>query len=414
MYEKEKPSLKHCMLINSIGSLFYFGCQWLTTILVVRLSGSFEAAGNLAIAMSIANIFTPFALFRMRTYQVSDINDSVTTSQYMGFRLLTCSIAMIACLVYSYFTCGSDSFLSILLFLIFKFIEQIADVLNGLDQKKGRLDLAGISLFVRGLVSLAAFVAILALTKNLEMALLGEIISTALVVFSFDVSQSKKFEQISPTFDFTIFIKLFKNCAVVVIASVAAGAVMTVPKQYLGNSLGSSALGIYSSIASPLAIIQLGASYLYNPLLGTFSSDYLNTNYGSFRNLLYKITLAIILLAGVASIVFIPIAPSFLNLLFGKGTDAYCYLVLPMIICSALTGYYLFSSDLLLSIREVKINSMSGFLTLLVAIPASIIFIRAFGMNGVNLAGIVAYSTGSVINLSTVIKLTKGKQREAE
>lgn len=409
MYEKKNPSLKYCMLINSIGSLFYFGCQWLTTILVVRLSGSFEAAGNLAIAMSIANIFTPFALFRMRTYQVSDINNSVTTSQYMGFRILTCSIAMIVCLMYSYFTCSLDCFPSIFLFLIFKFIEQIADVLNGLDQKEGRLDLAGISLLARGVVSIAAFVVILLLTKSLETALLGEIISTTIIVFFFDIQQSRRFDQILPKYDFEIFNKLFRECAVVVIASVAAGAVMTVPKQYLGNSLGSTILGIYSSIASPLAIIQLGASYMYSPLLGTFSSKYLSHNFKSFRKLLCKITVAIILLAIIASIVFIPISPLCLNLLFGKGTDAYCYLVLPMIACSALTGYYLFSSDLLLSIREVKINSLSGFLTMLVAVPASIIFINAFGMNGVNFAGIFAYTTGGLINLITVIKLTKGR-----
>ena len=67
-------SLKSNMIWNSIGSLTYFGCQWLITILVVRMSDSFEAAGTLSLAMSIANIFTPFALFRMRAYQVSDLS----------------------------------------------------------------------------------------------------------------------------------------------------------------------------------------------------------------------------------------------------------------------------------------------------------------------------------------------------
>lgn len=56
-------SLKSNMIWNSIGSLTYYGCQWLITILVVRVSDSFEAAGTLSLAMSIANIFTPLPCF---------------------------------------------------------------------------------------------------------------------------------------------------------------------------------------------------------------------------------------------------------------------------------------------------------------------------------------------------------------
>ena len=91
--------LKRGMLWTSIGSLFYFGCQWLTTILVVRLSSSYEAAGTLSLAMAIANLFTPFALYRMRTFQVTDVNDEFCTGEYMGFRIETSSIALAACII---------------------------------------------------------------------------------------------------------------------------------------------------------------------------------------------------------------------------------------------------------------------------------------------------------------------------
>ena len=52
--QKDKPrelSLKANVLWNSIGSMFYLGCQWLITVLVVRLSSGFDAAGLLSLAM---------------------------------------------------------------------------------------------------------------------------------------------------------------------------------------------------------------------------------------------------------------------------------------------------------------------------------------------------------------------------
>ena len=43
-----KPlSIKQNMLWNSFGSITYLACQWLITILVVRLSSGYEAAGTL-------------------------------------------------------------------------------------------------------------------------------------------------------------------------------------------------------------------------------------------------------------------------------------------------------------------------------------------------------------------------------
>ena len=48
----EPLSVKHNLLWNTIGCLFYLGCQWLTTILVVTLTGDYANSGLLAYAMA--------------------------------------------------------------------------------------------------------------------------------------------------------------------------------------------------------------------------------------------------------------------------------------------------------------------------------------------------------------------------
>ena len=49
----KKLSLQSSIAWNSIGSIFYLGCQWLMTVLVVWIAG-LETAGILSLAMSVS------------------------------------------------------------------------------------------------------------------------------------------------------------------------------------------------------------------------------------------------------------------------------------------------------------------------------------------------------------------------
>ena len=69
----EGLSLKKNIAWNSAGSIVRLGCNYLITIAVVRLSHGFDAAGALSLAMSISNLVAPFADFRLRTVQVTDV-----------------------------------------------------------------------------------------------------------------------------------------------------------------------------------------------------------------------------------------------------------------------------------------------------------------------------------------------------
>lgn len=392
-------SLKSNMIWNSIGSLTYFGCQWLITILVVRVSNSFEAAGTLSLAMSIANIFTPFALFRMRAYQVSDLSGEVTTAEYMGFRLFTSSLALVVCMAYSILTCAPAAIPCIFIYLLFKTVEQVIDVLAGLEQQKSRLDLAGKSLIIRGALTLFSFSAALWLSSSIELAVASMLLSSILVLLGYDLRNASQFDSLFPHWNGAKFSRLFIQCLPVVIASIAAGAVMTFPKQHLEALYGTEILGIYSSIAAPVALVQLGASYIYSPLLGSFATSF---SYGDIRSFFKTLGLTIIgitaigILAEGAALAF---GADAIDLLFGPTAAFHAYLLVPMIACSLFTGFYLFLSDLLLSIREFKGNCLSGVLSLAVALPLTFILVGSYGMNGVSFTGIAAYAAASVIAL---------------
>ncbi len=89
------------MLWNSAGSITVLACQWLLTIVVVRLSGDYEAAGVLSLALAVYNIFAPISVYRMYVYQVSDVKRENTTGEYLTFRLVTTAIALTALIAYA-------------------------------------------------------------------------------------------------------------------------------------------------------------------------------------------------------------------------------------------------------------------------------------------------------------------------
>lgn len=81
------------MLWNSAGSTIRLACNYVITIAAVRLSSGFDVAGGLAIAMSIANLVLPFADYRLRTLQITDVKNERSSNHYVGLRILTSFIA---------------------------------------------------------------------------------------------------------------------------------------------------------------------------------------------------------------------------------------------------------------------------------------------------------------------------------
>ena len=83
-----------------------------------------------------------------------------------------------------------------------------------------------------------------------------------------------------------------------------------------------------------------------------------------------------------------------------------------MIVCTTTTAFFLFSSDLLLSIRETKINAITGFAALAIASCASTPLIHELGMNAVNVTGVVSYGIAFLVNLLAVASITSKLDKE--
>ena len=148
----QSKSIRQNMAWYSAGSITYLACQWMLSVVVVRLSSGFDDAGVLALAMAIGNIFTPLAYYNTRTYQVSDVEEEYADSQYVAFRIITTFFAFCLCSIYAALSVGGP-LLPVLSFLVYKAVVVIVDILHGVDQRYARLDYAGASLIMQGISS---------------------------------------------------------------------------------------------------------------------------------------------------------------------------------------------------------------------------------------------------------------------
>ncbi|WP_075888878.1 lipopolysaccharide biosynthesis protein [Actinomyces provencensis] len=409
----EGLSIRANMLWNSAGSMTYLVFQWLMTVLVVKLSDDYEAAGVLALAMAVFNIFQPLAIYRMYTYQVSDIRRENSVGEYVAFRLATAGAALVGCVVYAAIT-APQAILAITLYAIVKILSLVIDVLHGCDQLNGRMDYIGQSLMIQGVFTFAAFVGIFGTTSSLELAFVGMAVVTVAIGFLFDLPRTRQFGPIRVRITRVKMLHLLAYCLPIVIAAIAVATAPSVPRQYLAHLEGASALGIYASVAAPIAVIQMGASYIYNPLLSVFSAAFLERRISDLVRAFRKVVLGIMAIGVLAAAFFQLAGPTLLPLIFDESIREYTYLLLPIIVNTVVSAYVWFFSDLLVALREFKASFIGNVVSVLVALPASYFFVREWTMNGVSFTGILASGVGAAIMLGHLMILFRRLGTEQE
>lgn len=393
------------MVWNSIGSMFYLGCQWLITILVVRLSSDYYSAGVLALGMSIANIFNPIGYYKIRTFQVSDLTNEYSSRDYICFRLITTSASLAAMLAYSWSTCNAEDIPSIMAYGAYSCGPVLVDVLHGIDQKFNRMDYIGKSLMIRGALSLFSFSAGMLVTNSLFQSLCLMTVSTYLAILFYDVPTTKKLEQVlRPAFELKRITALLVTCFPLVLALLLGNSAPSLARQILADVYGNSNLGAYASVAAPIAIVQMGAQYIYAPLIGSFAKYSLSKNGRGFICLLLKTIVAIVGLTAVLVAFFLICGENILAILYGDSIREFSYLLTPLILCTSITALVWFAGDLLVVVRKTKENLICYALCFMVSLATASPLLEQCGLNGASYCLIAGFAAGLLYSLFVIIR----------
>lgn len=401
-------SLKKNIVYNSIGSFTNMFCQWVITFIVIRISGE-TASGVLALAMSFGSIFLIIAAFGVKTYQISDVQEKYTDREYIASKIVTCIIGLVAMFIWvgisSYYT---EEKLASILYIIYMVIYSYADVLYGVQQRKWRLDIAGKSMCIRSILTLASFCLILFLTQNINITFVCMIIISLLVLLIYDFPQTRVLTNIRPDFNIRIIKGILFECFPLAAYALLHTLVLTVPKLFLREFYGQEFLGIYNPIMSPITVIAVVAGFVINPMITVFASHF---HIGDLKNLFKDFMKCILLLVGllVASLLGVYLfGDIILNILLGSGKSVYSYLLPPMVIVTILTSLTILAGNLCVVLRDIKGLIISGVLGYISAMGTSFIFVKKYDMIGTCYTLMIALGVQILIfTVSVALKLKK-------
>lgn len=404
MTDIKELSHKQNFIWNTIGNLIYLGCQWLTTVMVVILSSGYNNSGILAFAMAIGLIFSSLGGYCTRPFQVSDVKGQFSNQNYIAFRIITDLLAFFICCIYAFVVSDDFSIVSTsIVYLIFKFDENLADVFFGIYQSNYRMDYLGTSQICRGVLSISIFCTSLYVSNNLLLAILLMWVGCLSVTIFYDLPHISRFGRIKPNITLNVVKKMFKTCFFNMLTGFILAFLVSGVRQIYGLTSGTEMLGIYAAIATPAVIIQVGANYVNAPFFRDLAI-WRNKGKNFFVKKYFKLVLLMILVIGLL-IAIVGIAGNFvLPILYGSSIVEYMYTFPFVLIATAGVGLLYFVYDTFIALRDnkklVSVVVLGASLTLCSSYP----LICVFGMNGVNLSIILGTYTACIIGYILIAK----------
>ncbi len=395
-------NIKKNTLWNAVGNIVYLGTQWLATVMVTRLFG-FTDAGILSLAMSISASFQTVALFGIRNFQVSDIENKYTDTCYVGFRGISCTVALLLCVSFSFINAYSaDTIVTIVLFMIFRLAENYSDVLHGIFQKNDMLYKAGQSLLIKGVALFIGFVVGYLAFGNLNGSIALMAFAAMLVTVFFDIFQSKNISRYRFTSPISIYFPLVKETVPLCIYLFLNSVIAAAPKYILEKMCDETMLGAYSSIFAPALLIQAAATYVYMPFLTKFAEAYQVRDTKAFGSLASRITAVIVAIGIVVLLAANFVGEWGLNVLFGENIVPYSGLLMLIIVGTFCTAINAFIQMLAVVVREFRWLVISCAVGVAVCCAASYVGIGLWQADGASM-GLIAGNVASVIILIAIL-----------
>lgn len=394
---EKRISVRKNTLYNTAGSFFYLFCQWLLTLLVVRLSG-YEAAGDFSLAMANTNVFFTLATFGLQHFVISDRQGQFSPDVYLTTRVLTCGAASVLCLAATLpggYTGRQTA--CILLYMLYKAGEALTDMFQAFEYRAERMDYAFVSFVLRGLGSVLCFSLTLRFTGDVALAIGALALVTCAIALCWDGGICRRLTGFRLRFRLPQTAKLLGITWPLMANSFLTAAIVSVPRSTLERLLGNETLGIYASVATPAVIVQSAALCLYAPAIVSLTAAWQEGDRAAWRKGQARVWL---LLAGLFCLAFAAgglLGRWGLTLLFGESIAPHAWQLVPVLAGTMLIAVCYFLSSLLTITRNLRMilaaNAAAALLMLAVRGP----MIRDLGMNGVSWTVIAAMGFNALI-----------------
>jgi O-antigen/teichoic acid export membrane protein len=259
--------------------------------------------GRYALGLAIGTPIFLFTNLNLAQVQATDARGEYSLGDCRGLRLLSNVAAVLCvCLWVALARYDAPTNCSILLVALTKAIESESDVFYGFFQQQECMNLSSLSVMLRGVLSLLVFGSLVAVSRRLDVGLVGTLLAWSAVFFLFDSRNGAKFGETRPTFNWRVLGRLTWLVLPLGIVAGLSSLGTSLPRFFLNNAHGPKELGLFAAVASLSQIGALFSTALSRSAAPRLAKHHAANNTRHFLRLLAKLmaTGALIGCTGIA------------------------------------------------------------------------------------------------------------------
>lgn len=297
MTSNSRPSQQAIYIWNIVGSAMNALLSMVLLMIVTRLVTG-KKADIFSIAWAISQLMATIGTFQIRNYQATDVKELFKFRQYLIFRILTITCMLICSGIYIVAQ-GYDFHKSIIIFVIcvFRAIDALAEIYEGLFQQRERLDLAGKAITFRVVLGTIVFGAVLFFSRNILYATLALVFAyivgfvlTNLRYCHFILGTTVKCES---KMGFEWVVRLAKEGLPLFVNAFLMTAITNEPKMAIDQAieLGEMANGmqtVFNVLFMPASVLTL-VYIVFRPMMTQMAIMWMNKKINDFLKILFKV-----------------------------------------------------------------------------------------------------------------------------
>lgn len=392
-----KSTLKKDYFWNTIGVFLQNATSPLLLIAITRING-IDTTGLFSFAFALSIVLFAFGLWGGRTYQVSDVKREFDHRSYIVARIIL-AVSMVAVAILFVLANGYDMYKStvILVLVVYKAVESIADSIYGVLQVHNGLSYVGKSLLYKSVLGLTAFLVVDILTGNIILSSIAIVLVNVIFVALYDIHLARKLEDIRIKTNFMqVYVReagaILKRTAVIFAVTFLATFSINIPRFFI-DKYDSEQIGYFGILAMPITLIALFMSFILQPNMVQLTKMYGRGNYQEFKKVINKVMAVTLGFGVVVAIGTLVVGVPLLNTIFGVDFSQHKTELMIMIIGGIANAFVAIFIVLLTIMRKFKAQFYTLLCTNLLLVVVSSILVQGYGI----LAGVSLFALANIV-----------------
>jgi O-antigen/teichoic acid export membrane protein len=392
-----KSTLKKDYFWNTIGVFLQNATSPLLLVAITRING-IDTSGLFSFAFAVSIVLFAFGLWGGRTYQVSDIKREFDHRSYIFARIIL-GIAMVAAVTLFAFANNYDVYKSAILIVlvVYKAIESIADAIYGILQAHSGLSYVGKSLLYKTTLGLILFIFVDVLTGDIIMSSIAIVLVNVVFVMLYDIRLARKFEEIGIKSNLISFYVheagvILKRTVTIFAVTFLATFSINIPRFFI-DKYDASQIGYFGVLAMPITLIALFMSFILQPNMVQLTKMYNREKYQEFKKVINRVMMVTLIFGVVVAVGTFIVGIPLLSVIFGVDFSGHKTELMIMIIGGIANAFVAIFIVLLTIMRRFKALFYNLLFTNLALVIASTILVQEYGM----LAGVSLFALANIV-----------------